>query len=211
MKRRVKLLLVMSCLLLCIGIGLRVFEVNKNQLSLPTKHYKMGEWVDIGNTHLYDIEEYRQGYSVRVSSAEIMSSTEYITRYGRSEHASNDEGIPGDVLVLEYEIKNVGNSNGYIDAVTQWAIGTAKNYYLHIDTDLWSTRDAVMKKSPVIHIKPHTEFSTYIPLANTYEPFGKPMDIQNQCRHHLKEKKYELIVANGPIRQIIDIEVPEHN
>ena len=209
MKRRTKLLL-MSFTLVVItiaGIGYRIYTVNKERLSLPTKHYCMGEWVDVGNTHLYDIEEYRQGYSVQVSSAHIMSSSNYVHIYGKKDSQSSIDGTPGDVLVLKYDIKNVNNTDGYIDAITQWAIGASKNYYLNIDNSVWSTRDPVMKESPVIKTKPNTEFSTYIPFSLQTEPFGKKMDADGRGRGKLNETKYELIIANGPVRQIIDIEV----
>lgn len=223
-----------ACALLAVLIGWRIWAVNQNQLSIPEEHYAMGEWVDLDGAFLYDNTEKTEGYSLRITSAELMTAPEYIDRYGKgsddaeassattdsaataavgSGSTARDLSATGEydddesVLVLHYDVKNQGNDAGYIDMVTQWVMGDKKNRFYRCDYDLWQTAEPVMGETPVMILVKDSEHSTAVPFSNT-QSRGLFANVNEEKRLQVTDENVHLVISNAPVRKVIDIELP---
>ena len=200
-------------LVAAIAIGVRIWSVNQNQLSIPVEHYAMGEWVELNGAFLYDSQEATQGYSVRITSAEVISSDEYLDRYAPDADRSQITIGPGDVLVLGYDVRNVGNSTGYIDLVMQMVVGSAKNTFYKVDDELWSAAEPPLKDAPVLILVPDSEYSTHGVVSLTADPDylekfdtgTQTYDTSTSSRADIRETSFELILTNAPVRKVVDI------
>ena len=171
----------------------------------------MNETVEMAGNFMNDNTENTDGYSVNVEAAEIMDASEYLDRYGRKEWDEEDisAGAKGDVLVLKYTVKNVGNESGWLDIVMLMAIGASKDHYYKVDTDLWEISEPSLTQTVALKLKPNSTYTTYLPFSYIENPnlFDAMTDTQNYIRESIADRSFELFVANAPTRLAIDIDI----
>jgi len=100
------------CTALLIGIGVRIWHVNKD-IDLPPVHtFEIGEEVAIERDIFLDDFENMEGYTVTVNNAEIISYEEFLVKYDYQESETDplfEEGdmtFPEMVYDLHLTIKN---------------------------------------------------------------------------------------------------------
>ena len=200
MKR--KNLTIILCLTLgLIGYTIRVLYVNIYTPKVETVTYEIGQWIDLSDTFLDSKRsEQREGYSVNVKRAELLSYNEFVSRYGheKDQIAGLDEK---NVVDVELEIKNVGNEDGYISTLLCNMISESKNYYLNRDIILFNMSQPGINDFGIISIRSDSEYTTHIPYTlNTGDDmvrFEKP----------LSDKHFEFVFSNAPIRQVVNIQL----
>lgn len=205
MYKRAHVPAVIACLLLCAAIGLRIWYVNANQLTIPEERYAMGEWVELDGAFLYEMQENTAGYSLRVTKAETMSCNEYQERFGKTEPAVDDDA-PDHVLVLHYEVRNVGNDSGYIDMVTQWVLGERPDTFYRNENELWAVAEPTIKDIPVLRLVRDTEYATAVPFTNFTDP-AYLESLGETYRSEIHDTRAQLIVTNAPVRKVIELEI----
>lgn len=213
------LALVAACL-----IGVRIWVVNAQAVTVPTAHYQMGEWIDLSGSYFFDLAgEDMEGYSLRINSAEALSYDEYVSRYAKEqpdpEAATRDrsQAVPTvsddpdqkTIVVLEYEVKNEGNDAGGIGLYQESLIPVRKNDAYKMDRYLWLLAEPQMKDSNVggIGLKKDTTYTTHVPFAATSHPgYFEKLD-RKVLQLIGDDASFQLTLCNAPVRTVVDIEL----
>ncbi|WP_058270890.1 DUF5028 domain-containing protein [Olsenella massiliensis] len=195
---------------LALLVGIRIWHVNQSQLHIPVEHYNVGEEVDLDGAFLDDAKENTKGYYLTVSKAEVMDSDEYLARYAPHADPSTIKNGSGDVLVLTYDVRNVGNDSGYLDMVSQMVIADDRTTFYTMDYDLWGASEPQLNGSTLaLVLKPNSSYTTHMPFSyiDIPKPFEKMLEDKNYCRRPIPGKAFELLVTNAPTNKVIDIQL----
>lgn len=208
---RKKVPALVCAVLLCAGIGLRIWSVNQSRLEIPVEHRGMSETIEMAGNFMNDNTENTDGYSINVEAAEIMDASEYLERYGKRDWDEKDisAGAKGDVLVLKYTVRNAGNDSGWLDMTMLMAIGASKNHFYKVDSDLWEISEPTLTQSAALVLKPDSTYTTYLPFSDIDSPelFDSMTDAQNYVRKAIDDRSFELFICNAPTRIAIDIDL----
>ena len=109
-----KILLCAVSLVLLLLIVVRIVHVNTNVLTIPEERYAQNQWVELNGAFQEMDDENTAGYSVRILGAEQLTYNEFLEKYGASENPPEGKDDIETVLDVEYEFRNVGNSDGYL-------------------------------------------------------------------------------------------------
>jgi len=188
-------------------LSYRIHYVNTAAIALPgVEKYAMNEWVDLDGAFLNIVTENTQGYSVRVTKAELLSYNEYIEKYGLDK-SKKMEGLDEPSLVcLEIEVRNVGNKDGIIHIFECKMIPDRKNTYFIPSTALWAESESALPKDGsvrILSIKNDSEYIVHIP----YKVNIKDEVNHTEYKHPMKDTSFELVVSNSPVRKVIVIKL----
>lgn len=126
------------CLLVAL-IGGRIWYVNQHAIFVPTYSHELDEWIDLDGSFVSVSDEDTFGYSLKVSNARMMTRRDYFEFFS-VDSSDSDTGISGEsffVVVLDIDVKNQGNADGYIN-YKNWRLSPpARNTAFYIDYDLW--------------------------------------------------------------------------
>lgn len=203
--------IIVSLVIVCaVVLAARIAWVNINAERNSEEHYSMGEWVDLSGTYFENLEwENYDGYFLRVNNAEALSLNEYRSRYGNGEYADVEiEGMNGDeksILVVDYDIRNDGNSESGIALIDHSLIPESKNIDYALDYDLWKISEPASEDAQgEVGILAGTEYVSHVPYTFVSNPpYFQKYDYE--IRMPITDRKFELVVSNGPVRKIIDI------
>ena len=109
-----RILLCAVSLVLFLLIVMRIVHVNTNVLTIPEERYAQNQWVELNGAFQEMDDENTAGYSVRILGAEQLTYNEFLEKYGASENPPEGKDDIETVLDVEYEFRNVGNSDGYL-------------------------------------------------------------------------------------------------
>ena len=109
-----KILLCAVSLVLLLLIVVRIVHVNTNVLTIPEERYAQNQWVELNGAFQEMDDEKTEGYSVRILGAEQLTYNEFLEKYCASENPPEGKDDIETVLDVEYEFRNVGNSDGYL-------------------------------------------------------------------------------------------------
>lgn len=191
------LLFIMALIL----IGVRVHLVNEGSLQMETEHYEMGEWVNLDGTILSSrSSENPNGYSLRINSAQIVSYNEYIEEFGLNKTAVKTGLDEKSVVVLELEVRNVGNDKGGIPLLPMLLTPDRKNTFYIWNDKLWAENEPNSNDSLYLAIKRDSEYATHIPFTmNNFD------DQLTAFKAPITDSRFTLCVANAPVRKVIDV------
>lgn len=131
-----KILLCAVSLVLLLLIVMRIVHVNTNVLTIREERYAQNQWVELNGAFQEMDDENTEGYSVRILGAEQLTYNEFLEKYGASENPPEGKDDIETVLDVEYEFRNVGNSDGYLLLIQYMIAGPY--YSLIFDSTLWS-------------------------------------------------------------------------
>ena len=131
-----KILLCAVSLVLLLLIVVRIVHVNTNVLTIPEERYAQNQWVELNGAFQEMDDENTEGYSVRILGAEQLTYDEFLEKYGASENPPEGKDGIETVLDVEYEFRNVGNSDGYLLLIQYMIAGPY--YSLIFDSTLWA-------------------------------------------------------------------------
>lgn len=203
-----RLIVIFACILACVLIAVRIAWVNANALTYPTVHYSMGEWVKLNGAFIYERDsESTDDYSIRVTTAELLSCNEYIERYAGNPsklQPENDAYNTKSVLCLTVDLRNQGKDG-------QFFIGEAKvlpngaTRALRLDRQLWMESNKNIDEALMfISVYPNTEFTLQIPFITSDIAYT---DSQGRYAQELDVSEMSFVVSAAPVRNVIDIEV----
>lgn len=170
-----KILISLLCTALFVGIGFRIWYVNKD-INLPPVHtFEIGEEVVIERDIFLDEFENMDGYTVTVNNAEVITYEEFLEKhlYQESENnplfEKNDMSFPEMVYDLHLTIKNINttddpNEHSGINFLNYHLIGT--DFLLQISDQLYmiSNPDLEVKISEGFRLHPGTEMDFHLPF-----------------------------------------------
>lgn len=206
MKKKVnKITLVLGLAVMAVLVCVRIYQVNVSAPVIATERYSMGEWVDYNGAFLSTIDENTQGYSVRITSARCISHDEYIELYGLDK-ADNIEGLDAkSIIVMDMEVKNAGNEEGYIYLFGSNLIPVRKNDYFIIDADLWSKTEGQLPEgemSFILALKKDSQYTTHLPYT-----INDADEDNARYKKDITDTHFELLISNSPVKKVIDIQV----
>ncbi|MFR8208551.1 hypothetical protein [Hominenteromicrobium sp.] len=88
-----------------------------NVWRIPEERYAQNQWVELNGAFQEMDDENTEGYSVRMLGAEQLTYNEFLEKYGASENPPEGKDAIETVLDVEYEFRNVGNSDGYLPLI----------------------------------------------------------------------------------------------
>lgn len=203
-------IVVLALALLTALLGYRIWDVNQHRVTYPIQHYSMGQEVPLDGDFLDYDGENTQGYYVNVQKAEVMDSNEYLARYAPDVDPGSMSNGPGDVIVLTYDVRNDGNTDGYLNMVSLFLVGENKNTFYKVDSELWEASEPRIRgNSNGLVLVPNTSYTTHLPLSCIQNPkfLEYTLDTKNYTRKNVREHSFELVLTNDPTRKIIDINV----
>lgn len=203
---------VLGCLvlLLAVFVGVRIWTVNQNRIVYPAEEHTMGEEVALDGAFLDVIQENTSGYSVSVKGAEKMTSDEYLRRYAPDASPSVSSYGSGDVVVLTYQVRNHGNSSGYLNMVSLVLVGEGRNTFYKVDSELWEASEPKIRgNSNGLVLTPNSEYVTHLPFSymESADLFTSTLENKNTHRVPIGEEAFSLVVANAPTRKVVDVKL----
>lgn len=198
-KKWVALLL---CLGLVLAVAVRIWSVNAHAFAVNEKVYQMGEWIPLEGDFFYSEEEGTKDYSVRVSSAEVLSYEKFMSKFGKTEDylASANQH---DIIMLKVDFRNDGDVQGgaFIrdsNLLNQYrsAVYNKDDEYMKIANDTF-TPDTFG-----ITVSPHTQASMYYVYTTAERTDGVSYldELSGQ-----KNTKMYLVVSLYPTQKLIEI------
>lgn len=203
----------------------RMAFVNARAERLDVRTHEVGESVNLDGSFLEYANESTEGYSIRVIGVRIMSSREYAEAYATVENpnerlatvaqtmgAGESEGEAAldekTEIVLDVEVTNEGNRDGYLMALS-WRIipNRTRDVAFQPDFSLWSLASPAMSEQIGFTIREGTSMRLQIPFKrDIVRPPLKP----NSCSYVAiaESEPYYLQVSNVPVRNIVELGAP---
>ena len=183
-----------------VGVGLKIYSVNANALTVPKESYSIGARVNMDGAFVQKVSENTQGYSWRVNSIEKVSYNEYVKRFTQSSLAVDGRDVPSIVL-LEVTIRNEGNTDGFLNVMECYLIPKRANTYFIIDSSLWQLAEPNAPSDiGALTLVPDTEYTTYIPyVANISE--------EKVYTQAIPDTSFDLRISNGSVSKSIELSI----
>lgn len=156
-----KIVLCVVSLVLLLLIIVRIVNVNTNVLMIPEERYSQNQWVELNGAFQESDKENTEGYSVRILGAEQLTYDEFLKKYGASENPPEGKDDIETVLDVEYEFRNIGNSDGYLLLIQYMIAGPY--YSLIFDSTLWSVCTPTGGGQIATALKEDSTYSFHVP------------------------------------------------
>lgn len=207
-----KILVVLLCFALFVGIGIRIWTINKD-VNLPPVHtFEMGEEVAIEQNIFLDGFENMEGYTVTVKNAEIVSYDEFLEKYHYQESEENplfeedDLNFPEMVYDLHLTIKNTNltedlNEQKGISFLNYHLVGT--DFSLQISDPLYRIANPNLKTEIVegFRLRPDSEMDFHLPFYFSPSSIIERIQVEDIMNDHVY-----LVVSLYPNQKQILIE-----
>lgn len=204
MKKRT-IILCLAVLLCLVGVGVRIWYVNKNNEQLVTKTYPMGETVAFGDDFFYMGDDLREGYDIKVQSANIKTIQEFMEENGKTtdylhELYPENAALPSHVYDVEVTVRNnnTEEDDKNIDLVNMQLTSLNKSY--QVSMDLFSLLyPQVDNTSFGFKVRPGTETTVHLPYA--------VLDINwaTLTTEEIKSEQVYLLLSMYPVKKVIEI------
>lgn len=208
MKRRTKRLLTAGALFAVVVVSAaRITWVNDNAVRIPEERFEVGEWIEFDGAFVSSAQERTDGYALRVKGAYVMSCQDYLRQYA-SEDGEGLADEDGEVVVLEIDVSNDGNADGYMNYKSWRLSPPSKNAAYYIDYDLWYQAIPVLAEGKGrFSVIEGTTKTLYVPFwhFDSYEA-NMQGDFSASMRADVPEGRYEFIFTHIP-RYIVSLEV----
>ena len=160
------------CLILLLLCLVRIWTVNASAYRVQEEIYSIGEWVPLNGNFFYTEREGTEQYSVRVSSAEILTYTEFMKRFGKDNDYLAD-ATQHDVVLLKIDFRNSGNSGGGVFIRDFNILNRAKSQYFNkSDIYMKIANPGLGENLEGITVKSGTEASLYMVYPTTNRADG---------------------------------------
>lgn len=199
-------------LLLLVGLGFRIWYVNKD-IDLPPVHtFKMGEEIALGENIFLDDFENMDGYTVTVNNAEILSYEEFLLKYQFEEDEESplfDKDsltYPEMVYDLHLTVKNTNitddtNPDSGINFIHYKIFGT--DFLLHTNGILYSVSNPELELSLEEGFRLRSESEMDFQLPFYFSPSSKFAAVKEK---DIKNEDVYLVISYYPNEYRILIE-----
>ena len=112
MKKR-KLIFLIFVIALFVGVISRIMYVNITSTRPPKVYYPMGETIEYTDDFLFKPMDSLIGYTVNIKSASLMTSQDYMEKYGikQEDLPLPEYEVASYVIDLEVEFSNINSEN----------------------------------------------------------------------------------------------------
>lgn len=204
MKKR-KLIFLIFVIALFAGVISRIAYVNITAEPLNKVYYEMGETVEFTDDYIFNPSDSLKGYTINIKSTSLISSEDYMEKYGISEDdfPFSEEEIASYVIDLEAEISNI-DSEKRINPTFHTVLVTESNTLtveqnlfgaMYEQNDLVQTISLEKGESMTYHIPYCYNGAENIPFFDTYE--------------FLKNSKYLYLISQYPTERYINVTVKD--
>lgn len=207
-----KILVVLLCTVLFVGIGVRIWTINKDVVLPPVHTFEIGEEVAIEQNKFLDDFENMDGYTVTVNNAEIVSYEKFLANY----HYEESEGsplvekdnmnFPEMVYDLHLTIKNTNliedlNEHKGINFLNYHLVGT--DFSLQISDILYMIANPNLKTEIFegFRLRPETEMDFHLPFYFAPSSIIERIQVEDIMNDHVY-----LVVSLYPNQKQILIE-----
>ena len=203
----------------CIGtvaLGARVAYVNATALP-PAEQiwHAQGEWVELNGAFCSSVDEYTEGYAVRLNAARLVSYNEFIGYANDGSRPIEGLDVPSivDLDVTLRNDQNEGDEKGSLYIFGMNLVPARLNDYLIISSNLLSMTQKAMRVSGnpgrCISIKPQTTYDLHLPYvvndSSTAELNGET--VEARFLQPLTDVRYEWHLSRLPVQHIVEVEV----
>ena len=204
MKKR-KLIFLIFVIALFVGVISRIAYVNITATQPPKVYYPMGETVEFTDDYIFNPSDSLKGYTINIKSTSLISSEDYMEKYGISEDdfPFSEEEITSYVIDLEAEISNI-DSEKRINPTFHTVLVTESNTLtveqnlfgaMYEQNDLVQTISLEKGETMTYHIHYCYNGAENIPFFDTYE--------------FLKNSKYVFLISKYPTERYINVTVTD--
>lgn len=213
-----RVLVAIACVAAAVAIGIRIWWVNANALSIPVERYGMDEWVELEGTYHFHEAAMSHGYSVNVAGAEVMTAQEYLDRYadGAVFESEDPDAKPDDPqVVLELVVRNDRDADideatidttGAIDMVDTVLIPHDAGGMLYTaNFDLWAQSEEAFESSTImwVGVMPGTEYAMFVPysfvrVTGADDSIGADEPVSDT---------FDLVLGIAPVRREIEVTI----
>lgn len=194
-------ILIASCLLVVIILltvwAVKFYSVNEQAFRQEIQYYSIGETVELENNFFFDSQEHTDGYSICVNSAKLADYTKLMEKYGEP---INGEFIPKYVCLLNITVKNVGNTNGYFNALGFSLYDGALQ--IPVDFEVWNVIDESIDGNIILKLRENTEETLTLPF--TVQTLDESVDAREVYRR-LENDTFNFVVCDFPVRKLIKV------
>lgn len=189
-------------LLICLslGIGLKIYTVNTQALSIPLEKYNLHEEVFLDGSFITSSKEMTLGYSLTVNNVFLLSQNEYIKKYGEGSNIS-DEWNAKSIIEVEITIRNEGNSEGYLDVMGWRLVPERGNEYFIPNSSLWQIGEPnAPGVTSALSLIPNSEYTVNI-------PFVRNVGEEEMFIKDISDTRFSLVVSDAPVKKEIGFEI----
>ena len=172
------------------GIGLRIYSINISDFKMESQEFVQGDWVELGGSFQTSASEKTEGYSVRLISAQLLPTKEFVERYGETMDYLPETRRPEFMIDIEVEFRNTNNTDGHI-AMASYYMQTETDGYIP-QIDLWNLANPSCQGNMGFMLLPNSQMTFHIP----YLPRG-----EDNGTVFLKYDSFKLVVAQCPIKK----------
>lgn len=157
-----KVILSIILIIAVILVAVRIWYVNSKAYKFVTEEYSIGEWIPLEGNYFIDMDaENNDGYSVRISKAEVLPYEEFMSRFGKTADYLADYSRY-DVILLTVDIKNEDNENGGVFIRDMNILTKSRSAYYNKNTDYMKIANPnISKTMDGVRVKPGTESTMY--------------------------------------------------
>lgn len=191
-----KIVISLLSIVLLIGVGVRIWYVNKD-VDLPPVHtFKIGEEVAIEQNIFLDDFENMDGYTVTVNDAKILSYEEFLAKYHYEDNKDDplfevdDIFYPEMVYDLHLTIKNTNktddpNEHQGINFINYNLVAT--DFLLQISDQLYDLANPDLEGGleAGFRLRPESEMDFHLPFYFTPSSIIDPIQVDDIMNDHL--------------------------
>ena len=204
-----RILLIISAVVLAVLTVLWIVQFNiTNSRAIPqlVEYYEPGEYVEIGDNFYIDAIELLNGYSVKINGARLYEYEEFMIENGCEEELSNqkanNESYCEYIVVMDMNLKNVENYDGYIMALKYALYNGSLN--IPVDFTVWGNIDKRFEGYAYLKLLPNSEVELLIPFVPM--PADYETDSNEIFRRFLEEDFY-FCISEFPVRKMIRVPI----
>lgn len=193
------------CIILAVW-GIRFVSLNINAEQPVIEIYQQGEYVEYGNNFFYRSSgENRDGYSIKVVGAYLMTIEDYLESIGVSydeyktkvnEMSDIEKKI---VLDLHIVLKNEGNSDGNFDIFDTRV--NASNFCLSNDSILFGFLYPKLSGEFSFKVRENTECEMRIPYC------PEKVDMRICTFEYAASREFYLNISQYPVKKMIKLQI----
>lgn len=160
-KKKYGVAVVVLIIFLC--VGLRIYVVNINNPKIPVENYQMGDTVMITKAYTQDSDNPRDGYTVKVLGAELMTVNDFMKKYDVNSELINESMVKYYYLVsiVMGNTGNTGEKGSGISILSFSLLGTI--YNIIPSPDIFNLINSDMP-GEAFALRPQTEMEMIIPF-----------------------------------------------
>lgn len=195
-----KISIVVLCILIFCVWAFNIYRVNSTVERVPVKVHSMEQWVEYGDNFYDKATENRNGYSVKVVNAKVVTFDEFLKQNNISVYKDEELFKPEYIYDVTVIIKNKNNTDSGISMIDTTL--NSINNIMQVDFDVFDALYPQLNGSISFSVKPGTEMEFHFPFVVANADFEKICDYE-----YLTNNTFYLNLSQYPIENSIEVKV----